>query len=188
MISGTVLVLAALALFLWNQKEARRAAKSVEDILPVLEEQIGENGCPDPYGTETAETEIDGYSYIGFLAVPSLDLTLPVMSEWDYSRLKIAPCRYAGSVKTDDLVIAAHNYKRHFGKLSGLSKGNEVDFTDADGIVIRYEVTAVDILSPAAVEEMTSGDYDLTLFTCTYGGKSRVTVRCERIKKETSAE
>jgi hypothetical protein len=25
---------------------------------------------------------------------------------------------------------------------------------------------------------MTDGEYDLTLFTCTYGGKSRVTVRC----------
>ena len=25
---------------------------------------------------------------------------------------------------------------------------------------------------------MTSGDWDLTLFTCTYGGQERYTVRC----------
>lgn len=28
---------------------------------------------------------------------------------------------------------------------------------------------------------MTSGDYPLTLFTCTYGGKSRITVRCDAV-------
>lgn len=27
---------------------------------------------------------------------------------------------------------------------------------------------------------MTDAHWDLTLFTCTYGGKSRVTVRCTR--------
>ena len=31
---------------------------------------------------------------------------------------------------------------------------------------------------PTSVQEMTDGDWDLTLFTCTVGGKSRVTVRC----------
>jgi sortase A len=36
----------------------------------------------------------------------------------------------------------------------------------------------MEILSPFAVEEMTSGDWDMTLFTCTVGGQSRVTVRC----------
>lgn len=185
MISGTALILAALALFLWNREEAGKAAESVNLILPLLEEQIGaQSGRPNPYDTAMRETEIDGYLYIGFLSVPSLKLELPVMSQWDYGRLKIAPCRYTGSVKTDDLVIAAHNYERHFGKLSGLSEGDEVSFTDMDGTVTRYEVAAVDILSPAAVAEMTSGEYDLTLFTCTYGGKSRVTVRCERVEPE----
>lgn len=42
----------------------------------------------------------------------------------------------------------------------------------------RYEVAEIEILSPDAVEEMTEDDGDLTLFTCTLGGGSRVTVRC----------
>ena len=53
-----------------------------------------------------------------------------------------------------------------------------------DGKVWKYEVAAVDILAPTDVEDMTAGDYDLTLFTCTYGGKSRVTVRCQRAAEE----
>lgn len=106
------------------------------------------------------------------------------MSEWDYTRLKIAPYRYVGSTKTDNLVIAAHNYERHFGTISSLKIGDEVYVTDMDGVVSSYQVAETDILQPTEVEEMTSGDYDLTLFTCTYGGKTRVTVRCDRAQEE----
>jgi len=41
----------------------------------------------------------------------------------------------------------------------------------------------VETLQPTAVEEMCSGDWDLTLFTCTLGGKFRVTVRCDRVEE-----
>lgn len=188
MILGTVLVLAALALFLWNQRADRRAGAFVESVLPEIIEQIeaasedGGASCPDPYDPDMTEVEIDGYAYVGYISVPSLALDLPVMSQWDYTRLKISPCRYAGSTKTDDLVIAAHNYTRHFGPIKNLSAGDTVIFTDMDGIVSEYAVETVEVLAPTDIEEMTAGDYDLTLFTCTYGGKSRVTVRCSYVK------
>ena len=123
--------------------------------------------------------EIEGNGYIGLLEIPALGLSLPVMSEWNYARLKLSPCRYTGSTKTGDLVICAHNYTRHFGPIKNLSIGDAVYFTDMDGMIWEYEVAAVDILQPTDIEDMTAGDYDLTLFTCTYGGQSRVTVRCE---------
>lgn len=112
------------------------------------------------------------------MRIPALELELPVMAQWSYPRLKIAPCRYYGSAAENNLVIAAHNYPRHFGGLSKLEKGDEVYFTDMEGTVWRYQVEAVDVLAPEAVEEMTDAEYGLTLFTCTYGGASRVTVRC----------
>lgn len=185
MLLGTVLIVAALSLFLWNRREAEHAAEAAETILPQVVEQIAETAAeapapPDPFDPTMTEAEIDGYMYIGYLSIPALGLELPVMSEWDYTRLTIAPCRYSGSTKTDDLVIAAHNYARHFGGLSGLSGGEEVYFVDMDNVVSCYTVVAVEILPPTAVEEMTNGDYDLSLFTCTYGGRSRVTVRCDR--------
>lgn len=184
MICGAALVLAALVLFIYNREEARRAEESVEEILPKIMEHFKEQQTADtdPYDPAMTEVEIGGYSYVGCLSIPSLELTLPVMSAWDDSRLKLAPCRYAGSTKTGNLVIAAHNYRRHFGTLSHLSKKDTVLFTNMDGVTTRYEVAEVEILQPFAVEEMTAGEYDLTLFTCTYGGRSRVTVRCRRLK------
>ena len=184
MLMGTVLILAALSLFLWNRREDEQAAVASADILPQVVEFIAEAAedpaPPDPFDPSMTEAEIDGYMYIGYLSIPDLGLELPVMSEWDYKRLNIAPCRYAGSTKTDDLVIAAHNYASHFGGLSGLSGGEQVIFVDMDNVVSTYTVVAVEILAPTAVEEMTNGEYDLSLYTCTYGGRSRVTVRCDR--------
>jgi len=183
MVLGTISVLAALSLFLFNEWEDRQAGASVEEILPQVMEQIkgvreGEQDYPDPYDPIMTEVEIDGYSYIGYLTIPALDLNLPVMSQWSYPNLKVSPCRYSGSTKTGDLVIAAHNYTRHFGNISSLQIGDAVYFNDMDGVVWCYEVAELNVLNPTSVEEMTSGDYDLTLFTCTYTGKSRVTVRC----------
>lgn len=189
MLLGTVLILAALSLFLFNRKEDTQAEQAVEQVLPLLIERLEapeETGgeevptYPDPYDPAMTEVEIGGYAYIGYLSIPSLELELPIMSQWDYERLKIAPCRYTGSTKTGNLVLAAHNYTKHFGLLQKLSAGDAVIFTDMDGITSCYEVALVEVLAPTDVEEMTAGEYDLTLFTCTYGGQSRVTVRCER--------
>lgn len=136
----------------------------------------------DPKNYEMTEVEIDGYAYIGYLSIPALGLELPIMSQWDYERLKIAPCRYDGSTKSDDLVLLAHNYGKHFETLKNLVPGDEVYFTDMDDVISHYQVVTVEILTPNAVEEMVAGEYDLTLFTCTYGGQNRVTVRCDRVK------
>ena len=74
-----------------------------------------------------------------------------------------------------------HNYAAHFGRLKELSVGAPVNFMDMDGRLWQYRVVATEILSAEAVEEMTSGSYDLTLFTCASNRTHRVTIRCDEI-------
>lgn len=195
MLLGVALVLAALALFLWNRQEDRQAKKTADQVLPQLMEHIeaqresvatgnapaGQQSETVQTDTEMTETVIDGYAYVGYLRIPDLGLELPVMSQWDEVRLKIAPCRYSGSTKADHLVIAGHNYVTHFGHLKYLAAGNQVEFTDMDGELYIYEVVLVETLPGTAVEEMTAGEYALTLFTCTYSGQDRVAVRCNLV-------
>ncbi len=133
---------------------------------------------------EMAVKIVNGRPYIGVLSIPVLSLELPVIQEWNYPDLRIAPCRYVGSVYTGNLVIAAHNYISHFGNLKLLQTGDQIIFTDMEGNVFYYEVAVLETLEPTAVDEMTSGDWDLSLFTCTIGGKLRVTVRCELTREE----
>lgn len=197
MFLGTALIFGALALFLYNQQQSDTAGEAARELMPQLIQQIQEEAAqlPAPGSTEPTidlpeiyldesdfvmtEVEIDGRMYIGYLSIPELELELPVLSEWSYPSLQIAPCRYYGTVKGGDLVLMAHNYDKHFGRISKLSEGDSVLFVDMDGQATAYEVIARDVLDPNAVEEMTAGLYDLTLFTCTYGGEKRVTVYCD---------
>ena len=65
--------------------------------------------------------QADGKSYIGVLDIPALGLSLPVMSQWSYPNLKLAPCRYTGSAYSGNLILAGHNYPSHFGGLQAAS-------------------------------------------------------------------
>ena len=194
---GLLLLLAALLLTAYNLWCDAMASMSVDVVLgrltPTLSsrqselpplssgEALEEAFVPDYVlnpEMDMPQEEVDGQEYSGVLTIPALSLDLPVIGEWSYSNLRTAPCRYAGSVYLNNMVIAAHNYRSHFGRLKDLPQGEEVIFTDMDGNVFRYRTAEMEILSPFAVEEMTSGDWDMTLFTCTVGGQSRVTVRC----------
>lgn len=134
-----------------------------------------------PEEREMPTVEVDGYRYIGVLDVQSLELSLPVMEEWDYDRLRISPCRFAGNVYQDDLVICAHNYPQHFTKLKYVPLGTEIKFTDAEGTEFLYAVSSVETVGPNDVEGMIHGDWDLTLFTCNTNGQTRCAIRCDRV-------
>ena len=125
--------------------------------------------------------EIEGNGYIGLLEIPALGLSLPVMSEWSYPNLKLAPCRYSGSAYTGNFTIAGHNYSTHFGPIGGLNAGDSITFTDMQGNRFAYEVQVVETLEATAVEDMVGEEWDLTLFTCDLSGESRITVRCLRV-------
>lgn len=191
MAAGAILILSALALTGRNWLESRKADKAAFDILqelyPRIPDPTGESEYVNPFDEQAVEdanemtvVEIDGYGYIGCLSLPGLDLQLPVMSEWDYPRLKIAPCRQFGTMKGNDLVIAAHNYSKHFGRLSTLKPGDPVQFTDMDGETVFYQVGTVETIPPTAIDLVQNSEWSLVLYTCTYGGQNRVMVGCMR--------
>ena len=198
MLLGALLVLGALVLFLFNQQTSQAAEDFSRNMIPVLQEEIA--GAQRVASSDLTELEnvpvellkpedvimtekiIDGNAYIGYLTIGELGLELPVMSGWSSDQLQISPCRFSGTVRGEDLVIMAHNYKSHFGSLAQLQQGDEVRFADMDGNVWHYQVVATDNLGAEEVEAMTAGDYDLTLFTCATNRIQRVTVRCDKIK------
>lgn len=188
-IIGLLLLVAALLLTCFNLYDQFRGERSVENIMDKMilknrEHSLQEGEIPDyilnPDMEMSVET-IDGRDFIGTLEIPSLNLNLPIISQWSYGNLRVAPCRYDGSAYKNNMILAAHNYPSHFGNLKYLKEGEHVIFTDADGNKFTYTAVVRETLMPTAVNEMLSKeeeDWDLTLFTCTVGGRSRVVVRC----------
>ena len=147
-----------------------------EEFLPAAEKPLKEEREADT----SSVIRIDGFDYIGILDVPDLALSLPVMADWDYARLKIAPCRYSGNAKNGDLVLAAHNYATHFGHIPSLDIGSELVFTDVNENSSKYRITAVRKIEAGDFASVLDNDAPLTLFTCTWGGKARLAVYCEK--------
>ena len=188
---GLLLIAAALFLSAYNEMESHEARNSAQQVIAQMcqtlpTETAAETEAPAvPEYLLDAEREmpvqtINGRDYIGVLTIPSLELELPVLSQWDYPALKVAPCRYSGSLYQDNLIICAHNYASHFGKLKNLRVGDTAIFTDMDENIVRFQLAAQETIQPEDLEAMEAGDWDLTLFTCTVGGQSRVTVRFVR--------
>ena len=189
---------AAVLLLVYNLWDGHRARESEEAILAeYLQENKKASESPDASDKEDEQNipdyilnpDMDMPEYtlkslgdvacIGILEIPALNLELPVISSWSYSSLRLAPCRYSGSAYKGNLVIAAHNYQSHFGGLRTLPEGSEVFFTDAVGNRFSYYVAVTEALTPWSVDDMTSGEWPLTLFTCTLDSQNRGTVRCE---------
>ena len=205
---GAALILSALVLLLHNRYADARAGREAETLLAGVEAAIssradepeetrrqetrptGEKNGTEPTIAEALDPEmpvamLEGYGYVGYVEIPALGLKLPVMSDWDYTRLEIAPCRQFGSSRRDDLVIAAHNFESHFGRLKEMSVGNTVTFTDMAGIVNTYRAEMIETLSPKDVDAVQNSGYDLVLYTCTRDGQERVAVFCIRTGEST---
>ena len=201
---GACLVIFSVGLTMYNIISDRKAGKESEEIVGELLSDIPWHTEEPEIQNETAyeevytepevpfyeinpemdmpEKEIDSRYYIGVLYIDTLGLELPVRSELTYTGLRMSPCRYKGSVYQRNLIIAAHNYNSHFGKLKNLPIGSVVRFIDVDGNEFEYTADSIEVINGTNVDAMDEGEWDLTLFTCTYGGVERVTVRCREIE------
>ena len=181
----------------YNCREEEYAQNASKNILQDIRKSILDNTREESASEESTQdesednlvdipqemptTQVNGYDCIGILSIPVLELELPVLTDWSYAKLKIAPCHYFGSYYEKNFVIAAHNYQSHFGRLSALQPRDLILFTDISGTVYCYEVVLLETLPGNATEEMITSGFDLSLYTCTPGGASRVTVRCKAI-------
>ena len=186
---GVFLLVCALILVMYNIDKDGDVGKATGEIVAALSDEIAANGGALPKSEDEALEMgrdgkdvilIDGRAYIGYLTVASQSLELPILAECSDANLKIAPCCYNGSVYESGFVLAGHNYRSHFGRLTNLHIGDSVSFTNAFGAVTEYTVVELQSLRPTAVSSMKNDSYDLSLFTCNMSGNARYTVRCMR--------
>lgn len=182
LIIGTLLLLSAAGLIIYNEYEDYQAQKNAAHAVQKLTKTIRRENTDLLYkmnpDIEMPTKTIDGIKYIGVLYVPKLSLQLPVMSHWSYSGLKIAPGRYKGSVYKRNIIIAGHNYRSHFSRLKTLDLGSRIYFIDVEGNKFGYKISDIEIIKGTDVKQMEKGKWDMTLFTCTYGGQNRMALRC----------
>ena len=178
---GLLLIATAGGLFAYNKVIDKNAGTTANRIY----ESVVENSDKDSFYINSDSERvavIDGVEYIGVISVPSYNINLPVQADWSLDKLRNSPCRYSGSINSGSLIICAHNYQSHFGKLKYIQVGEKIKFTDMMGMTYTYSVSEAELVNGYSVEEMKQNDgWDLTLFTCNYSGRQRITLRCVRV-------
>lgn len=195
---GSLLICAAVAVTARNLWQEERPDGAIPQAVEQLKQQILQPETPTqpqpqpeaqpipvlPQQEELRsmpEVIIDGVGYVGYLSIPKLELELPVIGQSNEENLELAPCRFYGTAYQKNFVIGGHRYRRHFRKLHTLGYGDVIRFTDMDGNEFTYEVTELEVIEPYQAQYLCSGDWDLSLYTCTPGGLTRVVLRCLRV-------
>ena len=152
-----------------------------EEEVPIVEMQTTTT-------TNTIESEVtaNGVSYQteAILDYPKLGINYPVLSEESEELLKVSLCKYWGPNpnKVGNYCIVGHNYLsgKMFGKLSGAAIGDEITLTDLNNNKVTYVVYNRYIVEPTDVSctsQLTNGQREITLITCTNYGKQRLVVK-----------
>lgn len=168
---GLLMFCGSAVIHIFNEKQDRIAGENAALLMENWEQELHFNikGMDEYYL----------YDMTGVLQIPSLGLELPVLNEWNYDLLQMAPCRYSGSVETNDLILMGHDYQSHFGKLEELQEGETIFFLKkGDFVPYSYVVKEMETLHKTELEELTSSAYPLSVFTCTDSGQYRLVIRC----------
>jgi sortase A len=195
MFLAIIALLGAGGFLIYNNKEEGRLKELNEDIVTELEgemeqySKLNDEGqvvdkdlswldTDNSTGTKYSKM-VDNVAYIGILYFPQIsNLSLPVIDSCSNAYLKLGACRYYGSIDENKMIIAGHRYKSVFGKLSSsLQEGDIIYFKSLDGIIYKYKLINIEYLLPTEVERMKTGEWNLTIFTCTNDSKKRATFR-----------
>ena len=145
----------------------------------------------------TAQTTKDGYQYttIATINIPKINLNYPILDgetdsvEETEALLKISPTKFWGPEPNEvgNFCIVGHNYRNtlFFSKVPTLEKGDIVQITDLSGRTIDYRIYnkyEVDPTDVTCTTQLTNGQKEITLITCTNDSQYRVIVKAREIK------
>ena len=148
--------------------------------------------------TKTNNTKIDTKTYTSkdgvkytteaILKIPKINIEYPVLSATSNALLFVSLNKYWGPQPNEvgNYCIVGHYYEngKMFGKLHKLKNGDKAELTDLSGNTLKYQVYNKYVVEPTdtrCTSQLTDGRKELTLITCTNGGKQRLVVKLRQV-------
>ena len=148
-------------LLIWAQASRYNAALSIGSVPHALTGQ--------ELTDYEAQMNVSDSGIIAYISIPKISVNLPVYRGTDEAVLQVA----IGHMEGSSLPVGGESTHAVLSSHRGLPSARL--FTDLD------QLAEVDTLASGAVEEMLDSTWELTLFTCTYDGYRRISVRCRRL-------
>lgn len=148
--------------------------------------------------TKTNNTKIDTKTYTSkdgvkytteaILKIPKINIEYPVLSATSDALLFVSLNKYWGPQPNEvgNYCIVGHYYEngKMFGKLHKLKNGDKAELTDLSGNTLKYQVYNKYVVEPTdtrCTSQLTDSRKELTLITCTNGGKQRLVVKLRQV-------
>lgn len=145
--------------------------------------------------TKTYTTDAGAkYETVAIINIPSINITYPVIYSNDTDSktiidlLKISVVKYWGpeANKPGNFCIVGHNYhsKKFFSRAAQLKDGDTIYITDKNNKTVEYKVYANYVVEPddlKCTSQLTNGETEITLITCTMTGKQRTIIKARAV-------
>lgn len=175
--------------------------KDESDKIVVILEVSGEEEINSSSNTGTKtdnKTKIDTKTYTSkdgvkytteaILKIPKINIEYPVLSATSDALLFVSLNKYWGPQPNEvgNYCVVGHYYEngKMFGKLHKLKNGDKAELTDLEGNTLTYQVYDKFVVKPtdtSCTSQLTDGRKELTLITCTNGGKKRLVVKLRQV-------
>ena len=167
---GIMLLLLTLLLYFNIVSKDYKAIKNNEKIIDNFSKIIRNKD------NEKEFIDIYGDSYVGILAIPQIDLNLPILNNCDNGNLDKGICLYGFN---DRYIIAGHNRTSQFRKITQLKNGDKAIIYNTRSIKNEYSLVKIEKINSSDYSLLMDADYALTLFTCDFSGNMRYVLRFE---------
>ena len=182
LIIAAIVITVIIALeYIRRIKNEDKLADTVSKVEDLKDEEV----------TEGKIITLDGYSVLGIIEIPAINLRYPIIEDTDGKAMDISIIKFWGGNINEigNYSVAGHNYKNGtmFGKTKHLKTGDLIKMTDLNHNTVEYEVFKIYNVEPndvTCLESVDENAREVTLITCTNGRKERLITKAREITEE----
>lgn len=173
--------------------DSSQSHEEIEEVVEEIQQSSELSNVDKSYSKKTA----DGFNYrsLASISIPKINVNYPILegetmsTEETDSLLKISPCKFWGPEinEVGNYCIVGHNYRnnRFFSKVLTLEVGDTFTISEVSGRVITYQIYDKYTVEPknrSCTSQLTGGEKEVTLITCTDNSEYRVIVKAREVK------
>lgn len=179
-----------VGLFIYNSFRERKRLEITDNIIEKVDKQIEDIKKQDVNHTTIEEVKVEynkiEYTILGKINIKKINIYEPILKENTKGAYDVSAVKISGPSLNDygNVAIGGHNYMKgnFFIKINKLVKGDVITITDLTGnsvdyYVYEFGITSIDDANYLA--QPNSKIREITLVTCTKGGKQRYFVKAK---------
>lgn len=158
--------------------------KKTKEIVTNINKKIKDTNSDT---AEKMNIEIKGHQVIGIIKIPTINMEYPILETTTAETLNLSITKFWGNEinEVGNVTLAGHNNLSGvmFGKIKKLKIGDVIELTDMQNITLKYEIFKTYIIDPndiSCILPENEGTREITLITCTTGGKNRYIVKARQ--------